>query len=336
MTPATRSRRGFTLIEVLVVISIMSILIAMLVPAVQKVREAAARAQCQNNLKQLALACHMYEQQFQHFPFQRYTYQTGAQGSDEYGYIGNTNPSVPYPNTGKDARHWSALALLLPYIEQEAIFKKGNIPIATLAASGVVSAKIDTFLCPSDPAVGLGPMVQSGTSATGHTIYVDDLLCGLGNYKGIMGSNWGWGTWTNTPKGTCCLPEYPSSSDPWVSGDGMFPGSGYRCRRKMRHIIDGTSNTFLFGEDTYTKGTRWGNDWAGATGAGRVTAIPPNYKFNTTTDDWPHSFGCRSNHTGGVQFAYVDATVRFLDNSIPLGLYRALGTIAGEELVSGP
>ena len=329
-------RQAFTLIELLVVIAIIAILVALLVPAVQKVREAAARTQCENNLKQIALACHAFEGAFKHLPFQRYTYQTGALGSDEYGFIGNVNSGVPYFNTGKDARDWSALAILLPYLDQDPLYQQGDIPKKTLLGSGVAGTRLAVFLCPSDPAYSIGATVQSGTGAGGFVLYVDDLRCGLGSYKAIMGSNWGWGTYSNAPKGMCCLPEYGNSTDPWVAGDGMFPGSGYRCRRKFSHITDGTSNTFMFGEDTYTPGTRWGDDWAGAVGAGRIAAIPPNYQFNAAIDDWPNNYGCHSKHPGGVMFAFGDATVRFVANEVPLGLYRSLGTIAGAETVTLP
>ena len=331
------NRRAFTLIELLVVIAIIAILIALLVPAVQKVREAAARTQCENNLKQIALACHSYESTHKHLPFQRYTYQmSGPLGSDDHGYIGNVSPAVPNPNTGKDARDWSVLAIVLPFLDQDPVYQQGNIPVRTLLASGVASTKLTVFLCPSDPGYSVGSTVQTGTSAAGFSIYVDDLRCGLGSYKAIMGSNWGWGTFSNLPKGMCCLPETTNLQDPWLSGDGVFPGGGFRCKRKFAHITDGTSNTFFFGEDTYTPGTRWGHDWAGATGAGRVTAIPLNHKFNTAIDDWAHSFGCRSKHADGANFAFADGTVRFVSNSIPLGLYRAFGTIAGDEAVALP
>ena len=331
------TRGAFTLIELLVVIAIIAILIALLVPAVQKVREAASRAQCENNLKQIALACHSFEGVYKYLPFQRYTYEAAPLGSDEYGFIGNVNAGAPVFNTGKDARDWSVLAIILPYVEQGALYQQGNIPIKTLLASGVAGARIAVYLCPSDPAYSVGATIQAGPPpAGGFPIYVDDLLCGLGSYKAIMGSNWGWGTWPNNPQGMCCLSEYGMSQDPWTSGDGIFPGGGYRCRRKFAHITDGASNTFMFGEDTYTPATRWGDDWAGAVGAGRVTAIPPNYHFNPAIDDWPNSYGCRSNHSGGLQFAFGDGSVRFISNSVALGIYRALGTIAGNEAVSAP
>jgi len=189
---------------------------------------------------------------------------------------------------------------------------------------------------PRDPAYSLGATVQSGTGAGGFVLYVDDLRCRPGQLQSDHGFQLGLGHLLQRPKGMCCLPEYPNSTDPWVSGDGMFPGSGYRCRRKIAHVTDGTSNTFLFGEDTYTPGTRWGTDWAGAVGAGRVTAIPPNFQFNTATDDWPHSYGCRSKTPGRSPIRLRRRHGPLHRNSIPLGLYRAMGTIAGEEVVTLP
>jgi prepilin-type processing-associated H-X9-DG protein len=167
-----------------------------------------------------------------------------------------------------------------------------------------------------------------------NTIYVDDLPTALTSYGGVLGSNWQWGTYTNPAVGTCCLPEYGMSGDPWVAGDGVFPGSGYRCKRTFATILDGVSNTFMIGESTYVVGTRWGADWAGAVAAGGTTAPPPNYF--TTAADWPNTHGFRSNHPGGVQFAFADGSVRFCQNTIALGIYQALGTIAGGEAVEPP
>jgi prepilin-type N-terminal cleavage/methylation domain-containing protein/prepilin-type processing-associated H-X9-DG protein len=328
MAKARAMRRGFTLIELLVVIAIIAVLIGLLVPAVQKVREAVARMSCTNNLKQIALASHAYMGTNGHFPFQRYTYERGAQGSDEYGFIGSVNPRAPYFNTGKDSRTWSVLAVILPYMEQDNIYNQGNIPISTLFRSGVADKVIKTYLCPSDKASTLGPLVYG-------TIYVDDLLTGLTSYKGVMGSNWGWGVYANRPVGNGCLPEYSGGWDPWVNGDGMFPGSGYRCKRTVSYIIDGTSNTFLFGESTFVAGTRWGADWAGTPATGGTTAVPPNFRFADPTD-WTSTYGFRSNHTGGLNFAYADGSVHFLTDRIPLGVYRALGTIDGGEVVDVP
>jgi prepilin-type N-terminal cleavage/methylation domain-containing protein len=170
----SRVRLGFTLIELLVVIAIIAILIALLVPAVQKVREAAARMQCANNLKQLALGCHSYHDANKFLPA-------------NYGCCG----------TGA---YWSWLAMILPYIEQENLYAEGNIGVlngtgtATIAASTVngqptITYPIAMARCPSDPSYGQilwtdRADIDGGPNGAG---------CAISNYKGVAGDNWMWG-----------------------------------------------------------------------------------------------------------------------------------------------
>jgi prepilin-type N-terminal cleavage/methylation domain-containing protein/prepilin-type processing-associated H-X9-DG protein len=324
MRPRASAPHAFTLIELLVVIALIAVLIGLLVPAVQKVREAANRAQCGNNLKQIALACLDYESVNRSFPVNRYTYNHVP---DEYGQIGSTDPKAPYWNTGKYSRTWSFLAVALPFLEQDALYRQGNIPKATLAGSGVAGTTVPTFLCPSDPGSGIGPQNEN-------TIYTDDLVVGLSSYKGVMGSNWLWGPFANPHQGAFCCPEWQWDwGDPWVSGDGMFPGSGYRCPRRIASVTDGTSNTFLVGEDYWDVNTDGGHSWAGSIGSSGSTAIPPNYQPGP---GWTTMYGFRSRHSGGVQFAFVDGSVHFISDSIALGVYHALGTISGGEVASPP
>jgi prepilin-type N-terminal cleavage/methylation domain-containing protein/prepilin-type processing-associated H-X9-DG protein len=129
--PIKPGRRGFTLIELLVVIAIIAILIGLLVPAVQKVREAAARSQCQNNLKQMALAFHMYQDTFKQLPA---------------GWVTST---ASHPNPG-----WSWSLLILPFIEQGPLYKRIGPNVATPggppAANALLQNPVPVFLCPSD------------------------------------------------------------------------------------------------------------------------------------------------------------------------------------------
>src|SRR5262249_17076616 len=134
---AAPPRPGFTLIELLVVIAIIAILIGLLVPAVQQVRESASRTQCANNLKQLALACHSYHDAYKRFPVNSlYTY----------------DPTAP---------NWSWLAHLLPYVEQRNLYQQANVggnPASNLNQRlPQIAWRVGLFLCPSDPLSESGP-----------------------------------------------------------------------------------------------------------------------------------------------------------------------------------
>src|SRR5438552_13182089 len=128
-------RRGFTLIELLVVIAIIAILVALLLPAVQKVREAAARTQCQNNLKQIGLACHSYHDTKHSLPA---------------GY----RAVSPYSDGATDTMPgWGWAAFLLPHLEQDNLFRSLSLalPIEHPANAAAVQQVLPLFLCPSDP-----------------------------------------------------------------------------------------------------------------------------------------------------------------------------------------
>jgi prepilin-type N-terminal cleavage/methylation domain-containing protein len=133
-------RRGFTLVELLVVIAIIAILIGLLVPAVQKVRSAAARVQCTNNLKQLALSCHSYHDAFQHLP-----------------YNGATNPAI---NSDPTSGSWGFQ--ILPYIEQTNVFQTQNGTPPTTWNTGLIM-----FMCPERPRLGyVNDSVTTTTTST--------------------------------------------------------------------------------------------------------------------------------------------------------------------------
>jgi prepilin-type N-terminal cleavage/methylation domain-containing protein/prepilin-type processing-associated H-X9-DG protein len=304
MKPSSRRRAGFTLIELLVVIAIIAVLIGLLLPAVQKVREAAARSSCQNNLKQIALGAHNYESTYGHLPV----------NTQEYP------PNTWTWDAQRNARSWSWLARTLPFLEQDNLYHQGNIPNATFnQALAVIATPVKTFFCPSDDA-------QSQVTATDR-INLEGGTIALTNYKGVSGSNWDWGDWINNG---------PSGNPNGLNfGDGLFYRDDGLKPRRLLDVKDGTSNTLMVGEDV----PAWNRhcSWPYSNHAVGTCGIPPNAKRGNGTaydpSDWGNVYSFHSRHTGGAQFALADGSVRFIVDTIPLPVYRALATINGREVI---
>lgn len=236
-------RRGFTLVELLVVVAIIAVLFGLLLPAVQKVREAANRVRCTNNLKQIALASHTYE---------------SAHGCFPPGYLGPKNLNIHAPMPGSDGgTHVGVLVFLLPFVEQS------SAPAAVLDVNSekrwwaeprqeFFSRPIPTFRCPSDPSDTLGSIVWVGTfgdagGATNWSGIATDRVWGRSNYAGVAGT----------------LGHNAAPVNSYVPGVDLrrFAGIyGNRTKTRVGDIIDGTSNTLAFGEGL--GGTIW--SWAGA------------------------------------------------------------------------
>jgi prepilin-type N-terminal cleavage/methylation domain-containing protein/prepilin-type processing-associated H-X9-DG protein len=332
----TRARRGFTLIELLVVIAIIAILIGLLLPAVQKVREAAARMKCTNNLKQIGLALHNFHDANNRFP---------------PGYVdGNTDPnSTPDNDVGPG---WGWATFLLPYVEQDNLYKQINLsqPIGVGVNAQVSLQALTIHQCPSDPLQQAFPVYDSSFTKPIATV-------AHGNYVGCNG-------WEECFNGAGGNPQGGSGTD-GLSGVLGSGGAGlfYRnSRTTFASITDGTSNTIVVGERSSNHSP---STWTGAVPGGRCPAwmanVPPtpysappgapydNADFgealvlahcNAThlpSADFPifdpDTF--YSYHTGqGANFLFGDGSVHFLTSGINPMTYQALATIAGGEVAT--
>jgi prepilin-type N-terminal cleavage/methylation domain-containing protein/prepilin-type processing-associated H-X9-DG protein len=307
-----RKWSAFTLIELLVVISIIAVLIALLIPAVQKVRAAATQAQCANNLKQLGLGVHNYHDAFKRIPPNALTLH--------YDWSSDSTEA------GKHT--WTWIARILPYIEQGDLAAKYNIPDGTMgAAQAGMATVIDVLLCPADATESANPATDWAN--------IPGIAMGLTNYKGVSGSNWGVNT------GATFTTSFPvTDPNPAFGQDGLDQGNGifYRTdgERKLAFtaITDGSSNTLMIGESMHSIDQHCGG-WGYANYVNATCAIPLNYADpGNTYADWPNRYSFHSLHRGGANFCFADASVRFVQDSIQIAIYRALSTIAGGEAVS--
>jgi prepilin-type N-terminal cleavage/methylation domain-containing protein/prepilin-type processing-associated H-X9-DG protein len=342
-------RKAFTLIELLVVIAIIGVLIALLLPAVQKVREAANRARCANNLKQIALAAHNYHDSFETFPPGLYQFQV----------------STP-PGSGRSG--FTLFEYLLPFVEQDNLSRiwdlnkprlnvyvyDGSNYLATPEARSATVVK--TYVCPTDqlpdnPA-HVTPVPQAGAD-------------GPDGYYGVTSYAGNCGTWAYYPN---CIGAGQMSANGvfFLTGPNSLPAANQRPVG-FKDVTDGTSQTLLVGEkfhqdpnfealdsgDAYCKEyslhawAAW--SWSGGfKGAGHVLAssrVSINFQLpvgamctsdcNDPKDLRLNAWG--SGHPGGANFAYVDGSVAFIRQSIdPLTLEYLSTRADGHVIENAP
>ena len=306
-----RSRRGFTLIELLVVIAIIAILIALLVPAVQKVRAAADRARCQNNIKQLALACHSFHDAYAHWPRAGYT---------------------------QNELSWHVY--ILPYIEQKSLYDQANLapggsfngaPNNTGPGRNELALNnVPVFLCVSS----LADKMQTGPNDNQNAPEImNGVIAYTTHYYGILG-----------PKGTNVATNTPYNVDPaGLAGYGGFSLQGMFQRSRdvrLRDVLDGTSNTLAIGEQSWVDantGTRY-RSWARGCDATPVCGTCRNIDLaiNIPAIGIYMDQAMGSMHSFGANFAFADGAVNFISQDISMNVYRSLASRDGGESAVAP
>ncbi len=341
-------RRGFTLIELLVVIAIIAVLIGLLLPAVQAAREAARRAQCVNNLKQIGLALHNYHSSHETFPMG--------------GTRGWCKPGATLADTHYTWNNWSAQTLLMNYLELVPLYNAINFdlapwpasdcPIGTAANSTIYNLRVAAFLCPSDGEAGRTKINNY------HASYGSSTNAVSSNSSGVFAVLVSYG-----------IRDITDGTSNTIAFSEALVGAAERNNRDRRNspnhngppaggnllsVFDNPNAVLLglascnanwrTGTGAYTnrRGERWG--WA-TTGLSLFnTIVPPNSKeYPWSSCRWncdgcgadsSHISNATSNHPGGVNCTMGDGSVKFIKDTVNMRIWWSLGTKAGGEVIS--
>ncbi|MEO1498083.1 MAG: DUF1559 domain-containing protein [Planctomycetota bacterium] len=354
-------RHAFTLVELLVVIAIIGILVSLLLPAVQAAREAARRASCVNNMKNVALALINYHDTNGHFPVNEDYFESDdvlevdPESLEEIRWV-SREEAGNLPTEGLDGGGW--IVRVLPFLEEQVLFDQFDIPNHgingnwreknpnTLGMNWTLDPGFVTALgqqpsvlnCPSDDFAGPRDDQYPYTDGGEVPIQGPPPTIATTSYKGNAGD--GDFEFQEAFVAAPGIDTYDPLFGCYASNDclGVFWRASYiKGGVKLRQISDGTSNTFLIGESSPVDGNSaaWSSDgdWA-------ITSVPLNWNPDTSgactspgaPQCWTQYRGFRSKHPGGANFAFNDGSVSYVNDGVEPLVYRALSTRARGEI----
>ncbi len=311
-SPRHSRRIAFTLIELLVVIAIIAVLVGLLLPAVQKVRESAARTECQNNLKNIGLAIHQYHDANKQLP-----------------------PGGVTPGACCSTQSFGNWAIyILPYIEQENLFRQNDdttpnedTAAPTAAAKATFrTSRVKIYECPADLNSGKAEKPASGPGSGLQYMH--------GSYRAVTGRSDGSNFYDDPNLGTS------NEKGPYRGMLHHYLNKTEK-RESLGAIPDGTSNTLMVGEYHTTTSTTRGTFWAYTYTSFAVSSAQPN--SSTLLADFTACGGsnaCKRGfgalHTSGINFVLGDGSVRIIPTTVDVAVFAGMGSIAGKEVVNLP
>jgi prepilin-type N-terminal cleavage/methylation domain-containing protein/prepilin-type processing-associated H-X9-DG protein len=343
MRTFTCRRRGFTLIELLVVIAIIAILIGLLLPAVQKVRQASSRASCQNNLHQIGVALHAYHDAYGRLPPAKInsgSYTLPANPPSGYNY---------YPNKPYQVYNHTGFTMLLPYIEQGNLFNQYDFSKpASNSCWNVVGGESSPYPLSQKYLANYPAGVTGTTNQAVVATHIPTYTCPADTVPSVVDNNTNpaYGPYASTGARSNYLFSTADCDDytgPYVvnsTSAGMF---GMNGAARFDEVRDGLANTIMVGESRQVGiSTSYGPRWGSGTHTSVTGLVYPGDTW--TAINYPYSppsklqyawvFG--SWHVGGANFVFGDGSVHFLNDNLSLATLYALATIAGNEVVSPP